>query len=380
MYFPKMKIAVVTAFDESFEHLGCLAAENRQKYCRRLGYDCHILRDGFDKSRHPSWSKIKFVRRLLDSYDWVFWTDADSLIMHDAPIEPLLVDADLVMTAETYWDWITPGIRVISCGNFLARRGCQDILDDIYNQTQFVDSDWWEQMAFNHLYLDCHKYHDRVHLFRQDSFNINCLVYTPGDFLVHVTIPSQPQARLPVMALLSKFAFRKHHINQRAPLCFYDQPMAVNPYDIMAYSQAVNQTQARLAVMVRCQQWATISSCVAPSVKTMAVETDSVSDPVLDELCKHTVVPTVIVIDGSGPVKLVQEEIVAYSGIIHPGSRIFVLNASPATEYVGDARKPTGADAIMEYCRFRKECQIDLMHGIFHGMTNPYCSLVRVAV
>lgn len=371
-----MKIAVVTAFDKNFEALGNIAAENREEYCRRHGYACHILRDGFDTSRHPSWSKILFVKHLLEQYDWVFWTDADALIMRDMPLDHFLVDADLVMTAETYWHWITPGIRVISCGNFLARRGSQDILDDIYAQTQFIDSAWWEQMAFNHLYFDKQKYRDRVHLFRQDAFNINCLVYTPGDFLSHISIPSQPQIREAVMRLLSGFCFRSHHIHPLLPFCFSGMPLAVNPYDIMAYARAVHLTSARLVVLVRCERWVSVCEAVTP-VRTAIIKEDSVSDDVLRELRNYTVVPTVVVIDGSGPVKLVQEEILQYSGIIHPGSRIFVINASPATVYNGTARSPTGADAIMEYCRFRKECQIELAPALFHGMTNPYCTLLR---
>jgi lipopolysaccharide biosynthesis glycosyltransferase len=72
-------ICVVTAYDDAFTEVGDYTIPIKLAYCMKHKYDFRVYREGFDTSRHPSWSKILFIRETLKEYDWVFWIDADAV-------------------------------------------------------------------------------------------------------------------------------------------------------------------------------------------------------------------------------------------------------------------------------------------------------------
>ncbi|GBG91593.1 hypothetical protein CBR_g52629 [Chara braunii] len=81
------RFAMVTCSDgsstipeRSFEGLAEMIAPNKERYVRRHGYDYIDASDILDRRRPPSWSKILAVQKHLGHYDWVFWTDADSVV------------------------------------------------------------------------------------------------------------------------------------------------------------------------------------------------------------------------------------------------------------------------------------------------------------
>ena len=68
----------------NFDALLEMTWPNKQKYATKHGYHLFDESKSLDTSRPPSWSKIKAVRRLLmeEHCDWVFWLDADTVIMN----------------------------------------------------------------------------------------------------------------------------------------------------------------------------------------------------------------------------------------------------------------------------------------------------------
>jgi len=77
-----LKIAIVTAYNEAYKYLGDLTSANKQEYCDRYGYD-FIKSDEISDPRFSfNWVKSLAVNKILDKYDWVMWSDADTLIMN----------------------------------------------------------------------------------------------------------------------------------------------------------------------------------------------------------------------------------------------------------------------------------------------------------
>ncbi|GBG63411.1 hypothetical protein CBR_g38033 [Chara braunii] len=81
------RFAMVTCSDgastipkRSFKGLAEMVTPNKEKYVKKHGYDFIDASDLVDRHRPPSWSKILAVKKHLRSYDWVFWTDADSVV------------------------------------------------------------------------------------------------------------------------------------------------------------------------------------------------------------------------------------------------------------------------------------------------------------
>ncbi|CAD5174956.1 probable alpha-1,6-mannosyltransferase MNN10 [Musa acuminata AAA Group] len=148
----RRRIAMVSFSDEgggqgrgrgrSFSGVGKAVAGNKQAYAARMGYVFVDAGGMVDHSRPPSWSKILAVRSHLPHYDWVFWNDADTMVMNPAiSLESILyavightnLDAspDLVVTEDT---------NGVNAGVFFVRRSewSDKFLQTWWNQTSFV--------------------------------------------------------------------------------------------------------------------------------------------------------------------------------------------------------------------------------------------------
>lgn len=88
-----MNICVLVSYDKTYEPLAKYSVhDNINKYCALHGYDLHIdYKDEFDNGRPPQWRKIEAAMEVLPKYDWVFFLDADCLIMNsDIKLESFL--------------------------------------------------------------------------------------------------------------------------------------------------------------------------------------------------------------------------------------------------------------------------------------------------
>ncbi len=110
---------------------------NKQEYAAKHGYHLFDESRNLDTNRPPSWSKIKAVQRLLteEHCDWVFWLDADTVIMNSAVrIEDFLPlsDQDFIVTPEK--------LDQINAGAWLIRNTpwAHEFLETWWNMESFV--------------------------------------------------------------------------------------------------------------------------------------------------------------------------------------------------------------------------------------------------
>jgi len=122
-----------------FNNLLDLTWPNKQSYCQKHNYKLFNESDQLDRKRPPSWSKIRAARRLLteEDCDWVFWMDADTVIMNsNKRIEDFLptkdTGIDLVLTRQKGESW--------NAGAWLIRRTEWSLhfLDHWWNMSEFV--------------------------------------------------------------------------------------------------------------------------------------------------------------------------------------------------------------------------------------------------
>lgn len=88
-----MKICVLVSYDNTYTQLARYSVhDNINKYCALHGYSLHIdYQDEFNNGRPPQWRKIEAAMEILTKYDWVFFLDADCLIMNsDIKLESFL--------------------------------------------------------------------------------------------------------------------------------------------------------------------------------------------------------------------------------------------------------------------------------------------------
>ena len=201
---PSVLIAMLTAYDANQRDLAAWSSPNKRRYCRHHGYEFIELTDGFDPSRPPSWSKVRFVKEHLPHFDWLFWTDADSLIMNNLMrLEQFIEDGcDLVLTHDDFG----VGKYVISMGQFLIRNcdWSMRFLDEVWEQKQFLHDRMWEQAAVQHL-LTQRDLSDHVCVVTQRRFNSYLHNYRKGDFLLHFAM-QPPEAKSQLMQVWHQFS------------------------------------------------------------------------------------------------------------------------------------------------------------------------------
>jgi hypothetical protein len=205
------RIAIVSMWDAAQADLALITAPNKAAYCDRHGYTWLPCTDGFDSSRPVAWSKLMFLRRYLPDYDWIMWSDADSLITNPVQrIETLIrTNADLLLTKDKIG---------INSGSFLIRNclWAQLFLDEAWaipahpsyrREYDPLTDRLWENRAF---WMLLRHFHHRCHTRILPQRAINSYLpgldqtsprgaYAPGDFVLHLAGVNH-DARLRVLA------------------------------------------------------------------------------------------------------------------------------------------------------------------------------------
>ncbi len=178
------RVTVLTAYDEGFAHLGDISRANKEGYCARHGYRFVCRREGFDRSRPPSWSKVPFMLEELLKCEWLFWTDADALVMNAAvPLTRFVQDsAEMVLSCDPY--------NGINCGHWFVRNSewSAEFLERVYSQVEFLHHPFWETAAMIHLYAEDAEVRRHVAVVPNKLFNgypYPGAGYSAGDFIVH---------------------------------------------------------------------------------------------------------------------------------------------------------------------------------------------------
>lgn len=119
-------------------------------FAQRHGYDL-VVGDGRSDGRPASWGKALLMRDLVERYERVVWIDSDMVITDASEDLPELQAGEVISLARH----VHPPERGVipNCGLWVVRGGQEsaEFLDEVWNQTQFVDHRWWEQAAVMHL-------------------------------------------------------------------------------------------------------------------------------------------------------------------------------------------------------------------------------------
>jgi len=165
---------------------------SKYEYCKKHGYDLYVLDQSLDLSRPLPWSKILIIKELLQTYQYAFWTDADSIIMNqEKKLEDILdfaSPADFHICFDNY-------SGVVNTGQFLIRKSNEtfQFLDQVYSCTYAINHGWWENKAIVDL-LATGEFEKFVKIYPQRKFNsfgnpnmkneLN-IAYQNGDFIIH---------------------------------------------------------------------------------------------------------------------------------------------------------------------------------------------------
>jgi hypothetical protein len=116
-----------------------------EKYCSKWNIPLLTCEESLDLTRPIPWSKIKLLQKHLDSFDVLYWIDADILITK--PEHSL--DERLIFLTRNHDLLISHDFNTLNSGSFAVRNTpwVKTFLEEIYSRTEFIHHFWWENMA-----------------------------------------------------------------------------------------------------------------------------------------------------------------------------------------------------------------------------------------
>lgn len=104
----KMKIAVlVLLIGDKYKKFVEISIKRKMEYCKMHKYDLIICNENLipkNSKKHLVWSKIPFVLKFIKNYDWIFCSDADTLInREDIKLENIISEnpnKDLILNED----------------------------------------------------------------------------------------------------------------------------------------------------------------------------------------------------------------------------------------------------------------------------------------
>lgn len=185
----RSKIAIISLYDHNYKHIGQYSDTNKTQYANKNGYDLFLYHESLDNTRPGAWSKILAIQNHLKDYEWIYWSDADSLIMNmQIKLEDIIDDKfNLIISRES-------GTGNLNTGSFLLKNcdWSEKLLKILYDQTDFINHCWWEQAALAHLFDIEPSLLEHVKILHQRVLNSNIKYPEPpdglfeaGDFVIH---------------------------------------------------------------------------------------------------------------------------------------------------------------------------------------------------
>lgn len=182
-----MRIALVTLYDNKCFDYAKYSDISKKEYCKKFGYDFVLFKDLFYKDRHPVWSKIPAVLKIIKSYDYVFWVDADAIISNlNFNVSTLFDDRDI---------YISKDINGYNFGIFAVKNskaGIEFLMHIDASYIKFRKAKFKEQSAASHFIeakflqqtkeIPAKKWNCYDDVYSQKIDNI----WEKGDFILHL--------------------------------------------------------------------------------------------------------------------------------------------------------------------------------------------------
>lgn len=213
------KIAFVTlVIGQEYQKSVALGTLTKESYCKKHGYDYFCGTEILDPTRPISWSKILYLLDIMEKnpqYEWLFWSDADSLIMDSGRRLEDFID-------ENFNFILSEELDRFNAGHFFIKNcdWSRNFFRQIYTHTECIHHPWFEQLAAIYEILQNPEWGSQIKILPQRALDAWCIeywnmpasAYREGDFLIHFAGVRDPNK---LKALFSKY-FKQSDYYKRA--------------------------------------------------------------------------------------------------------------------------------------------------------------------
>jgi hypothetical protein len=179
-----MKIAVVMLYDDGRKDYGDYTSAKAEAYCNALGYTLIRYRSLLNPSLAPSWNKLLAVQQELHKYDWIFWMDADALILnHNTRLESFIEantpEKEIIFSSEALG---------LCAGVFLVRNtpwATEFIRTVLFLGEEPAIHNLYEQTTIRSLYKLFPSVSSKIGFIAESAIQNHRSVFSPDAFMMH---------------------------------------------------------------------------------------------------------------------------------------------------------------------------------------------------
>lgn len=177
---PRIAMLMVSSRDNDSDWE--LSITDKIQYAKQHGYDLHLFNESVG-GRHPSWTKIPAALSLMDSYDWIFGVDMDTIILnHSIDLEHLLdPSAKIILNIDL--NGLNFGVYLVKACSWTKM-----LFIDAWTHSDLKDNEiFWEQTAIT-FQMDNYLLRNRAKFVPQKLFNQypkNAELSAEDAFIVH---------------------------------------------------------------------------------------------------------------------------------------------------------------------------------------------------
>lgn len=174
---------------------------SKREYAKRHGYDFHTGgEDVWDRSMPIPWSKFHFILKYLDDYDYIFWSDADVIILN----QELTLEDHVMPHLPKHKDllWVFDACNHYNNGHLFIRGRSpwvKDYFQRCLKQKDLFYHIWWDNAAMIRLFeanpadnekMETLKEHWIMNSYlygpKDTASDTSTRLYKHGDFLLHL--------------------------------------------------------------------------------------------------------------------------------------------------------------------------------------------------
>lgn len=203
----KCKIALLTVvIGDEYSKVVEFGTWSKKIYCEKHGYDLIIATENINEVnapksqfyRHPAWTKISLAAKHLSNYDYVFFCDADTIIMNpnitvESIIESTSSDIDLLICSR---DFTKNPFYKLNSGVWILKNSdkshafLQHVWEVGENEKFALRSNWEQDAIITVLAIDWNSRREfplNIHFLPSQVMNSKAGQggYQSGDFIVH---------------------------------------------------------------------------------------------------------------------------------------------------------------------------------------------------
>lgn len=197
-YYPNFqdkKIAIITQYTDNIENYSKYTTAINNEYAKKHWYDFIVQKWKLENKneRFITWDKIDLSKKYLENYEYIFWIDADMMIMnHDIKIEQFITDKDLMICSDNSNSWKKDTVNTWSyiLKNSKYSRNIIDKLYEVWDDIWLINNFPAEQWALVHMYqnniLDLK---NNITVYPEITFNSSNpahLLYKEWQYILHM--------------------------------------------------------------------------------------------------------------------------------------------------------------------------------------------------